>query len=49
MKTGTVTNKSVHKFTILVKYPEGPIIDLFVERIVSGEWKDTCQPKDILE
>jgi hypothetical protein len=26
------------KFTTPVKYPEGPMIDLFAEGIVSGEW-----------
>ena len=33
-----VTSKNGVKFTIPVKYPEGLIIDLFAEGIVSGEW-----------
>ncbi len=38
MRTRTITYKKVDKFAILVKYPEGLIIDLFAEGIVSGEW-----------
>ncbi len=33
-----VTFKNGDKFTILVKYPEGLMIDLLAEGIVSGEW-----------
>ncbi len=38
MRMRTLTYKIVDKFTIPVKYPEELMIDLFAERIVSGEW-----------
>ena len=38
MRMRTVTYKNGDKFTSLDKYPEGLIIDLFAEGIVSGEW-----------
>ena len=40
-----MTFKNGDKFTIPVKYPEGLIIDLFAEGIVSGELQDARQPK----